>query len=170
MVKIPKMIFGSYDQGLYLLKDLIPWKFNLILMYDFYGSFLTYFCHATTWVELFFKLQHFNYVFLCLTANKSADVDSKDTSPATLAKHYKALQTLYKRKNPNHQDVSHVLDLEFVARRAFIDSNTIREEDRHEKVLEAYPCFKDVVHVSHYWLCMIKTMVSHTMFKIPISS
>ena len=90
-------------------------------------------------------------MFLCLTANKSADVDSPDTySPATLAKHYKTLQTLYKRKNPNHQDVSHLLDLEFVARRAFVDSNTIREEDRHEKVLEAYPCFKDVGHVSHY--------------------
>ncbi|XP_062420086.1 uncharacterized protein LOC119230113 isoform X2 [Pungitius pungitius] len=81
-------------------------------------------------------------------ANKSADVDSPDTySPATLAKHYKTLQTLYKRKNPNHQDVSHLLDLEFVARRAFIDSNTIREEERHQKVLEAYPCFKDVGHV-----------------------
>ncbi|XP_044031050.1 uncharacterized protein LOC122866018 [Siniperca chuatsi] len=69
-------------------------------------------------------------------ANKSADGDSPDTSPATLAKHYKALQTLYKRKNPNHQDVSHVLDLEFVARRAFIDSNTIHEEDRHVKILK----------------------------------
>lgn len=119
-------------------------------MYDFYGSFLTYFCHATTWDELFFKLKQITYVFLCLTVNKSADVDSPDTSQATLAKHYKALQTLYKRKNPNHQGVSHLLDLEFVARRAFIDSNTVREEDRHEKVLEAYPCFKDIVHVSHY--------------------
>ncbi|KAM9456716.1 uncharacterized protein Hap1MRO34_018113 [Clarias gariepinus] len=80
-------------------------------------------------------------------ANKSADVDSPDTSSATLAKHYKTLHSMYKRKNPNHQDVSHLLDLEFVARRAFIDSNTVREENRHEKVLEAYPCFKDVGHV-----------------------
>ncbi|XP_028297235.1 uncharacterized protein LOC114459069, partial [Gouania willdenowi] len=76
-------------------------------------------------------------------ANKSADVDS----PANLVRHYKTLQTLYKRKNPNHQDVSHLLDLEFVARRAFIDSNTVREEDRPKKVLEAYPCFKDIGHV-----------------------
>lgn len=98
----------------------------------------------------FFELRHINYGFLCLTANMSADVDSPDTySPATMAKHYETLRTLYKRKNPNHQDVSHLLDLEFVARRAFIDSNTIREEDRHKKVLEAYPCFKDVGHVSH---------------------
>lgn len=111
-------------------------------MYDFYGSF-----------EIFFScnnMRNINYVFLCLTANKSADVDSPDTSSATLAKHYKTLHSMYKRKNPNHQDVSHLLDLEFVARRAFIDSNTVREENRHEKVLEAYPCFKDVGHVSHY--------------------
>ncbi|KAL7390382.1 hypothetical protein ABVT39_020084 [Epinephelus coioides] len=81
-------------------------------------------------------------------ANKPADIDSPDPySPATLAKHYKTLQTLFKRKNPNHQDVSHLLDLEFQARRAFIDSNTIREDDRHKKVIEAYPCFKDIGHV-----------------------
>ncbi|CAI5646438.1 unnamed protein product [Oreochromis niloticus] len=80
--------------------------------------------------------------------NKPADINSPDTHcPATLAKHYKTLQTLFKRKNPNHQDVSQLLDLEFSARRAFIDSNTIREEDRHKKVLEAYPCFKDIGHV-----------------------
>ncbi|XP_060895062.1 uncharacterized protein LOC132974804 [Labrus mixtus] len=96
----------------------------------------------------FFKARNIDYVFLCLPANKPADIDSPDTSStATLAKHYKTLQTLYKRKNPNHQDVSHLLDLEFVAKRAFIDSNTIREEDRHDKVLEAYPCFKDIGHV-----------------------
>ena len=75
-----------------------------------------------------------------------------------------------KEKNPNHQDVSHLLDLEFVARRAFIDSNTIREEDSQERVLEAYSCFKDVGHVSHYWLCIITTMVSHTVYKLSISS
>ncbi|CAI5670036.1 unnamed protein product [Oreochromis niloticus] len=77
--------------------------------------------------------------------NKPADINSPDTHCP--AKHYKTLQTLFKRKNPNHQDVSQLLDLEFSARRAFIDSNTIREEDRHKKVLEAYPCFKDIGHV-----------------------
>ncbi|XP_056442269.1 uncharacterized protein LOC130379453 [Gadus chalcogrammus] len=88
------------------------------------------------------------FVQLSHDSNKSADVDSPDSySPAILAKHYKTLQTLYKRKNPNHQDVSHLLDLEFVSRRAFIDSNTIREEDRHEKVLDEYQCFRDVGHV-----------------------
>ncbi|XP_042357361.1 uncharacterized protein LOC121954098 isoform X2 [Plectropomus leopardus] len=77
-----------------------------------------------------------------------ADIDSPDAdSPATLAKHYKTLQTMCKRKNPNHQDVAHLLDLEFGARRAFIDLNTVREEDRHDKILAAYPCFKDIGHV-----------------------
>lgn len=97
------------------------------------------------------------YVILCLAANKPADINSPDTHcPATLAKHYKTLQTLFKRKNPNQQDVSQLLDLEFSARRAFIDSNTIREEDRHKKVLEAYPCFKDIGHVSHCWIHVIQ--------------
>ncbi|XP_061747844.1 uncharacterized protein LOC133546043 [Nerophis ophidion] len=81
-------------------------------------------------------------------SNKPADSASPDAaSQATLAKHYKALQALFKRKNPNYQDVSHLLDLEFAARRLFIDSDTIREEDRPEKILEAYPCFKDIGHV-----------------------
>ncbi|KAM3607385.1 uncharacterized protein V6R79_006749 [Siganus canaliculatus] len=71
------------------------------------------------------------------------DVDSQ----ATLVKHYKALQALFKRKNPNYQDVSLLLDLEFTSRRAFIDSDALREEDRPEKILEAYPCFKDIGHV-----------------------
>ncbi|CAI5661730.1 unnamed protein product [Oreochromis niloticus] len=81
-------------------------------------------------------------------AYKPADINSPDTyRPATLAKHNKTLHTLFKRKNPNHQEVSKLLDSEFSARRAFIDSNTIREEDRHKKLLEAYPCFKDIGHV-----------------------
>ena len=97
------------------------------------------------------QLRCINCVFLCLTADKSADVGNPDNySAATLAKHYKTLQSLYKRKNPNHQDVAHLLDMEFRARRAFIDSNAMREEDRAEKILEAYPCFKDIGHVSHY--------------------
>lgn len=97
------------------------------------------------------QLRHINYLFLCLTADKSADGCTPDNySAVTLAKHYKTLQSLYKRKNPNHQDVAHLLDMEFGPRRAFIDSNAMREEDRPEKILEAYPCFKDIGHVSHY--------------------
>jgi len=98
--------------------------------------------------------------FLCLTADKSADDSSPDTdSPATMAKHYRTLQILCKKKNPNHESVSQLLDLEFAARRAFIDSDTVREEDRHKKILEVYPCFNDIGHVSHYWLAIIQNLV-----------
>lgn len=117
------------------------------------------------------QLRHIYYVFLCLTADESADIGTPSSySAATLAKHYKTLQSLYKRKNPNHQDVAHLLDMEFGPRRAFIDSNAMREEDRPEKILEAYPCFKDIGHVSHYLLCIVKTMLSRKMFKIAPSS
>ena len=86
---------------------------------------------------------------ICLIANMPADIDSPDSdSPATMAKHYRTLQALYKKKNPNHESVSQLLDLEFKARRAFIDSDSIREEDRYDKIIEAYPCFKVIGHVS----------------------
>ena len=64
-----------------------------------WAVFFDIFCHATTW-ETFSKLRHINYVFLCLTANKSADVESPGTyNPATLAKQYKTLQQGYSNIN-----------------------------------------------------------------------
>ncbi|CAL8406248.1 unnamed protein product [Arctogadus glacialis] len=80
--------------------------------------------------------------------NMPADINTPDTdSPATMAKHYRTLQSLFKKNNPNRASVSQLLDLEFAARRAFIDSDSFREEDRHNTILEAYPCFKDIGHV-----------------------
>ena len=50
-------------------------------------------------------------------------------------------------------------------------TDSFREEDRHKKILEAYPCFKDIGHVSHYWLSIIQNMAPHkTMSCMPISS
>ena len=46
-----------------------------------------------------------------------------DSLPAQ-ARHYKTLHDLYKRPKPNHDAVSQLLDLEFEARRAFVDSDT----------------------------------------------
>nr|XP_040043999.1 uncharacterized protein LOC120826103 [Gasterosteus aculeatus aculeatus] len=83
---------------------------------------------------------------LTRTAKKPADTPDSD-SPATMAKHYRTLQSLCKKKTPNHESFSQLLDLEFSARRAFIGSDSFREEDRHKKILEAYPCFKDIGHV-----------------------
>uniref|UniRef100_A0AAV2LU40 Uncharacterized protein n=1 Tax=Knipowitschia caucasica TaxID=637954 RepID=A0AAV2LU40_KNICA len=80
--------------------------------------------------------------------NTPEDSNSPPTSsPAVLAKHYKTLQTLFQKKNPNPETISHLLDLEFTARRAFMDSNTVPEESRHIVILDAYPCFKNIEHV-----------------------
>ncbi|KAM4585548.1 uncharacterized protein PAE49_004768 isoform 1-T1 [Odontesthes bonariensis] len=62
------------------------------------------------------------------------------------ARHYRTLNNLYKKPNarPNYNDVAQILDLEFQARRAFIDKDFTREEERPTKIFEAYPCFKDI--------------------------
>uniref|UniRef100_A0AAV2J1J5 Uncharacterized protein n=1 Tax=Knipowitschia caucasica TaxID=637954 RepID=A0AAV2J1J5_KNICA len=62
------------------------------------------------------------------------------------ARHYRTLSNMYNKPNakPNQNDVAHILDLEFEARRAFIDADVTKEEDRPAKIFEAYPCFKDV--------------------------
>ncbi|XP_071340450.1 uncharacterized protein [Trachinotus anak] len=62
------------------------------------------------------------------------------------ARHYRTLSNMYNKPNakPNQNDVAQILDLEFEARRAFIDADVTREEDRPAKIFGAYPCFKDV--------------------------
>ncbi|XP_048055127.1 uncharacterized protein LOC125273629 [Megalobrama amblycephala] len=75
----------------------------------------------------------------------SSDMDSLTTQ----ARHYKTLQEMYKKTKPNQDAVSHILDLEFQARRAFIDSNALKEEERTTKILDAYPCFKELHNVSN---------------------
>ena len=64
------------------------------------------------------------------------------------ARHYTTLQKLYRKTKQNRDDVAQLLDLEFEGRRAFIDSDTMREQDRPAKILEAYPCLRDIDHVS----------------------
>lgn len=73
------------------------------------------------------------------------------------ARHYRTLSNMYNKPNakPNHNDVAQVLDLEFEARRAFIDSDATREEDRSIKIFEAYPCFKDVRNVWVFFVCFV---------------
>lgn len=75
-------------------------------------------------------------------------------SPATQARHYKTLQEMYKKPKPNQDAVCQILDLEFQARRAFIDSDNLKEEDRPAKIFEAYLCFKELHHVCTccFWL------------------
>ncbi|KAJ8366407.1 hypothetical protein AAFF_G00355840 [Aldrovandia affinis] len=82
-----------------------------------------------------------------LAHNPSRENEPADTdSPTAQAKHYRTLQALWKKPNPNKESVAQLLDLESGARRAFIDSDSIKEEDRHEQIIDAYPCFKDIGH------------------------
>ncbi|KAI4826488.1 hypothetical protein KUCAC02_029935, partial [Chaenocephalus aceratus] len=58
------------------------------------------------------------------------------------------LQAMYKTKaRPNKMDVARLLDLEIQARRAFIDSDVTKEQDRPSKILKAYPCFGELDHL-----------------------
>ncbi|MGH0159891.1 UNVERIFIED_CONTAM: hypothetical protein FKN15_038343, partial [Acipenser sinensis] len=75
--------------------------------------------------------------------NRSTDQDSQQAQ----ARHYRTLQEVYKRLKPNKDAVAQLLNLEFEARRAFIDSDTLKDQDRPAKIIEAYPCFKDLNHV-----------------------
>ncbi|XP_076739545.1 uncharacterized protein LOC143412323 [Maylandia zebra] len=77
------------------------------------------------------------------------DVVTDHDSLKMQARHYKTLSNMYRKPNakPNQSDVAQILDLEFEARRAFVDADVTREEDRPRKIFEAYPCFKDIGNV-----------------------
>lgn len=79
------------------------------------------------------------------------DPDKSLDSQKTQARHYRTLQEMYKAKKPNKAAVTHLLDLEFQSRRNFIDSNALKEQDRPAKILQAYPCFKELDHVGIHW-------------------
>ncbi|KAJ8399644.1 hypothetical protein AAFF_G00410550 [Aldrovandia affinis] len=76
----------------------------------------------------------------------AGSVDLLD-SQRTQARHYKTLQILYKSKKPNKAAVTHLLNLEFESRRRFITYDVLKEQDRPTKILEAYPCFREMDHV-----------------------
>ncbi|TKS65151.1 hypothetical protein D9C73_028325 [Collichthys lucidus] len=87
---------------------------------------------------------------ILLLAGSSSEDDSsagKD-SLITQARHYKTVQEMYKKPKPNQDAVCQILDLEFQARRAFIDSAILKEENRLAKIFEAYPCFRELHHIS----------------------
>ncbi|XP_056594473.1 uncharacterized protein LOC130413359 [Triplophysa dalaica] len=76
------------------------------------------------------------------------DEDHSDTdSQQSQARHYHTLQEIYKRPKPNREAVAQLLDLEFDARRAFINSDCFKDQDRASKILQAYPCFRELHHV-----------------------
>ncbi|KAJ4932022.1 hypothetical protein JOQ06_010456 [Pogonophryne albipinna] len=83
------------------------------------------------------------------SAPEAAQLCASETeSPQTQARHYKTLQAMYKTKaRPNKMDVAQLLDLEIQARRAFIDSDVTKEQDRPSNILKAYPCFGELDHL-----------------------
>ncbi|XP_056292489.1 uncharacterized protein LOC130207799 isoform X2 [Pseudoliparis swirei] len=87
--------------------------------------------------------------FSCSTPeNEQLDASETTDSRQNQARHHKTLMDMYKTKaKPNKKDVSQLLDLEFQARRLFIDSDVIKEQDRHTRILEAYPCFRELDHL-----------------------
>ncbi|XP_034417544.1 uncharacterized protein LOC117750430 isoform X2 [Cyclopterus lumpus] len=78
--------------------------------------------------------------------NSACSVDIMD-SQKIQARHYKTLQEMYKSKKPNKAAVTHLLNMEFESRRHFITSDVLKEQDRATKILEAYPCFRELDHV-----------------------
>lgn len=105
------------------------------------------------------KYCNFEYLYVssnCYGRNRNIDCNFISTvepettdSQQNQARHYKVLQELYKsRPRPNKKDVAQLLDLEYQATRAYIVSDVMKEQDRPTKVLQAYPCFREVDHVS----------------------
>ena len=64
-----------------------------------------------------------------------------------MASHYQKLKKIMTEKKPNPQVVSQLLDLEFKARRHFIETVKGSLQHRIDSILSAYPCFSSPVHV-----------------------
>ncbi|CAM4575146.1 unnamed protein product [Leuciscus chuanchicus] len=89
-------------------------------------------------IKMYYKM----YRIFAITDGPDNSLDSQKTQ----ARHYRTLREMYKAKKPNKAAVTHLLDLEFQSRRNFIDSNTLKEQDRPTQILQAYPCFKELDH------------------------
>ncbi|XP_029949678.1 uncharacterized protein LOC115390112 [Salarias fasciatus] len=97
-------------------------------------------------------------VDLTLQTNSSERPETSD-SLQNQARHYGVLQELYKsRPRPNKKDVAQLLDLEYQARRAYINSDVMREQDKPTKILQAYPCFREVDHVIKQAIATMKAL------------
>nr|XP_054607445.1 uncharacterized protein LOC129167182 [Nothobranchius furzeri] len=86
-------------------------------------------------------------LLLSPASSSDASTSSDRVSPQIQARLYRRLQEMCKKPKPNQEDVSQLLDLEFDSRRAFIDSDSLKEENRASHILDAYPCFKELHHV-----------------------
>lgn len=61
---------------------------------------------------------------------------------------------MYRKAKQDKEAVAQLLDLEFEARRNFIDADLLTEPDKAAKIIDAYPCFKDIDHVRFYLIIL----------------
>lgn len=57
---------------------------------------------------------------------------------------------MFRKPKQDKEAVAQLLDLEFESRRSFINADLLKERDKAAKITDAYPCFKDIDHVSFY--------------------
>ena len=74
------------------------------------------------------------------------DQTQQENTPAISARHYKALDKEQRKVKPNKSVINMYLNLEFTARRNFLEQTN--KESRPDHIFEAYPCFKDPNEVS----------------------
>ncbi|KAK7926242.1 hypothetical protein WMY93_008552 [Mugilogobius chulae] len=94
------------------------------------------------------KKRRMTYEEYCATDFDGYSTPSSQASTIILEKS-PAASTPEPHPNSSEEDpaaVAHLLNLEFESRRRFITSDVVREQDRPTKVLEAYPCFKELDH------------------------
>ena len=81
----------------------------------------------------------------------STIIDDPVDGKEVMRRHYSALIKETERKKPNKAVVNSYLNKEFSARRNWLQG--VSAGERVEKLLNAYPCFKDHVEVSSYCRC-----------------
>lgn len=144
--QVHKLQIWKHPKKTYVCPGLLV--FNCSILQYFNNLWITESCYFTSSsLLLIWKANILPWPIPSSFVPSAGSVDLLD-SQKTQARHYKTLQEIYKSKKPNKAAVSHLLNLEFESRRRFITSNVLKEQDRPTKILEAYPCFREVNHVS----------------------
>ncbi|KAL2094166.1 hypothetical protein ACEWY4_011478 [Coilia grayii] len=93
-----------------------------------------------------------------LTPRTSTPVETQDSSDEECMY---CIKCNLSSKKTNKAAVTHLLNLEFQPRRAFITSDFLKEQDRAASILEAYPCFRELDHVLDELQRVIQPTNSH---------
>ena len=88
---------------------------------------------------------HFNFFLVYIESVDDDKQDEQDPDPSIMERHFKALQKEMNKTCSNLDVVSVYLDKQYSARRSWL--LLIPAEDRCQKLLAKYPCFKDHLEV-----------------------